>query len=146
VHAEPAATHPPEFDNVADHPAYQIHGDGKTDALRAKLLCKYCGVDADEIAIGVDQRTAGIAEIDGSVGLDEVGKGHEPQAAAADGADDSLRYGLTQSERVADGQHNIACPQLIGTTHRHHGKIRQVDPQHGKIRVRIRADDGGLSD
>ena len=38
----------------------------------AAALAEDAGVDADQLAAAVDQRAAGVAGIDGGVGLDEV--------------------------------------------------------------------------
>ena len=43
---------------------------GEADALRAAAADG--GVDADDLAVDVEQRAAGVAEVDGGVGLDEV--------------------------------------------------------------------------
>ena len=49
-----------------------IGGHGKADALVAGGLRVDRGVDADDLAIHVDQRAAGVAGIDRRIGLDEV--------------------------------------------------------------------------
>src|SRR5699024_810055 len=59
------------LDQVVDDRLRLVDRDGKADAFivgRRDLL----GVDADNLAIGVDQRAAGVAGVDGSVGLDAV--------------------------------------------------------------------------
>ena len=41
------------------------------------------GVDAHQIAVRIDERAAGVAEIDGGIGLNEILEGREPELAAA---------------------------------------------------------------
>ena len=55
----------------SDHDAHHVRRDRKADALRAARARIDRGVDADEPAVEIDQRAAGIAGIDRGVGLDE---------------------------------------------------------------------------
>ena len=72
------------------------------------------GVDADDLARQVDQRTAGIALVDGGVGLNEIFVLVDTAAEhSVFGADDAHGHGLAQAERVADGQDIVAHAQLL---------------------------------
>jgi hypothetical protein len=53
------------------HEPGHVGGDGKADADRAAGLRIDGGIDADELAVEIDQGAARIAGIDGSIGLDE---------------------------------------------------------------------------
>ena len=59
-------------------------------------------VDADHLAVEVDERTAGVAGVDGGVCLDEVVVGSGPDDPAL-GRDDARRDRVGQAEGVADG-------------------------------------------
>ena len=61
----------------------------------------------------IDECTAGIAEIDGGVGLNEILESREPQLTAAGGTHDALRDGLTQTIGIAYREHDITHPQRI---------------------------------
>src|SRR5258708_7820638 len=56
---------------LGDHAAHHVHGNREADALRAAGAREDRGVDADQAAVDVDQRAAGVARIDRRVGLDE---------------------------------------------------------------------------
>ena len=140
MHAEPAATYAPVFDDLAHDAAHEIHGDGKADAFGPLLLGKHCGVDADQLTIHVDQRAAGIPKVDGRIGLNEICKGRKAQAAAADCTNDALRDGLAQTQRIADRKHDVAGAKLVGSAERHHREIRQIDAKDGEVSVRVRTD------
>ena len=68
-------------------------------------------------ALEVDERAAGVARVDGGVGLDEV-----VVAALADdavlGAHDARRHRVLESEGVADGHHPLAGPHALGVAQR----------------------------
>ena len=70
------------------------------------------GVDADQLAVEVDQRAAGVARVDRGIGLDEVLVAQPAQAAAADRRDDARGHRLADAERVADRDHEVAHAQL----------------------------------
>ena len=94
----------------------------------------------------VDERAAGIAEIDGGIGLDEILEIRDAEPAAAGGADDALRDRLAEAERIADRQHDIARAQLVRAAHRHDRRILDRHAQDRQIGIRIRADDLGRGD
>jgi hypothetical protein len=137
--ADPAADHPPVAQDGLDDAAHQVDRDGEADALDARVPGDHGRVDADQLAGRVDQRAAGVAEVDGGVGLDEVLEGGHAQPAAAGGADDPGGDRLAETERVADGQDGVADAQPVGAAERHHRQVRQLDGEHGEVRVRIDA-------
>ena len=113
----------------------------------AQVLGQHRGIDADQLAIGVDQRASGIADVDGRVGLDEVFESRHAQLAAAGGAHDALRDGLRQAHGVADGEHDVADAQPVRMPQRHHRYVRfQIELQHREVGVRIAADDLRVGD
>src|ERR671913_183773 len=62
--ADPAAHDLPVADDRVDDAAHQRHRNRESDALDACLTSGYRAVEADQLAVGVDQRAAGIAEVD----------------------------------------------------------------------------------
>ena len=58
--------------------------------------------------VHIDQRTAGIAGIDGGVGLDKELIVGDADLGAGKRRDDAARYRLPHPERVADGKHQVA--------------------------------------
>ena len=140
--AAPAAHHAAMREDVAHHAARQVDRDGKADALNAggvHVLGDHRGVDADQFARGIDQGAAGIAFVDGRVGLDEILEGGHAQLLAIDGTDDAVGDRLLQAERVADGQHLIADLQPVRAPQAHDREPRQPDRQQRQVGVRITA-------
>ena len=73
-------------------------------------------VDADDLAVDVEQRPAGVAEVDRRVGLDvvlEAPRGRVGrQAGAVLGGDDADRHGLVEVEGIADRHDPLAHAEL----------------------------------
>ena len=99
-------------EELVDHGADHVRGHGEADADIAAARRDDGGVDADQLALGVDQRAAGVAGVDGRVGLDEVLVAAARDPAAAERADDARGDGLAEAERVADGEHEVADLEL----------------------------------
>ncbi len=76
------------------------------------------GVDADDFAVEVEQRAAGIAAIDGGVGLDVIVVGAGIDIAVAR-RDDAGGHRAAEAERIADGDHPFAEPQLVAVAELH---------------------------
>ncbi len=73
------------------------------------------GGDADDFAARVEQRAAGVAGIDGGVGLDGVfDRGAGRAADGADGADDAAGHGAGEAEGIADGVDLLADDEVAG--------------------------------
>ena len=107
--AEVGAGHFTVLQDLVHDVAGQVHGDCKSNALAAfRTVGDDGGVDADQLAAIVDQRAAGVAGIDGRVGLDEVFIGFDAQVGTAGGADDSHGHGLADAKGVADCERVVA--------------------------------------
>ena len=53
------------FENRLHHVARHVDGNGESDPLIAAAFAgQYCGIDADQLAAGIDQRSAGISGVD----------------------------------------------------------------------------------
>src|SRR5205085_4103098 len=89
---------------VGDGPGL-VDGNGEADVLGP--VGGDGGVDADDLTGRVDQRPAGVAGVDGGVGLDHAG---EVVDRAVEGGDDAARHGgvTPQPEGVADGDDVVA--------------------------------------
>ena len=79
-----------------------------------KTLCEYRRIDADHFPVHVDQRTAGIAGIDGCVGLNERLELLASDNIASFGGNNAGGDGLLQTEGAADGQHPVADLHTVG--------------------------------
>ena len=106
------------------------------------------GVDADDFAARVQQRTAGVAGIDRRVGLQHVGEAlfgdRERARRRADHAD---AHGVREAERIADRHHPVARLHLRRVAELHFDQValRLVDQLDQRaVGQRIAADDLGL--
>ncbi len=96
-------------DELREHVAQRIGRDGEADALTGRVDR---GVDADDLTARIEQRSAAVARIDRSVGLDEVVVRTGAERTAL-GADDSHRDRMAEAERIADGDDVFADLQRI---------------------------------
>ncbi len=63
------------------------------------------------------------------------------------GAHDALRDGLRETDRIADGEHDVTDAQPVRVAERHHGEVAlEVELQDGEIGFRIPSDDLRLGD
>ena len=104
-------------------------------------------VDSDDLSIRVDQRTARVARVDGSIGLDAV------DGAAAGGGDWTVdRRHIShcqgacqlQSARVADGDNLLTDLHLVRVSKFCRSQSGSIDLQNRKVGLFIRADHGGI--
>ena len=145
--SQPAADHVAMLQDLLHDAAHEIDGNRKTDPFgSAGGAVQHGGVDADQVALRVDERAAGIAEIDGGIGLNEILESRESELTAARGAHDALRHGLADAVGIADREHDVADAQCIGAAHGHDGQLGDVQMQNGDVRVGILPDDGRVGD
>ena len=137
--AQVAANHPAVLDQVGHHLAGDRRRGGEADALPVAVRGQNGGVDADQVATGVDQRAAGVAAVDGRVGLDEILEGGDAQMGAAGGADDAHGHGLAHAQRVADGQHHVADAHRLRAVQFDLRQVFQGDLQQRQIGFRVGA-------
>ena len=118
----------------------------ETDALEAAVAAENRGVDANELAVDVDERAAGVAGIDRGVGLDEVfialDVGEDSDAAAL-GADDAARDSFADAERIADREHAVTDLYLGRVGERDGGEVVGVDLDDGDIGLLVTTDELG---
>jgi hypothetical protein len=124
-------------DQLAEHEACRVGSDCKADALSAH---DHRGVDADDLAVGRNERSAGIAGIERGVGLDQIvdeAAGARAQRTAERGHD-TRRHRRFETERIADGDHQLAALQLLGIAERRRRqRHRFVDAQQREVGVGI---------
>ena len=81
----------------------------EADAVAAAGGARDGGVDADRPTLPVDQRAAGVAGVDGGIGLDQVVQlAHRRRDRPAERAHDAGGDRLAQAERAADGDGHLA--------------------------------------
>ncbi len=102
------------FDDLGNDLLDGIHRYGKTDARIGAGAGIYHGVHADQFAVGVEQGPAGIAGVDGGIGLDHIADGNAAVAfdISAQGTDDAGGDCMVKTERIADGNHLLPYPQI----------------------------------
>src|SRR5439155_8715031 len=106
--AQPSARHLAIADDLLEHGARDRDRDREADALRAAVLRIDRTVDADQIAPRVDQRTAGIAQIDRRIGLNEILEAIDAQMVSTQRTDDAVCNRVAETERVAQRKHRVA--------------------------------------
>ena len=119
------------------------HGEPKAvvaSAGRGDLL-----VDADDLALTVDQRTAGVALVDGGVRLDAVGDRLAVRRFEAPPRrrDDARRDGEVVAERVADGHDGLADGHVVGVAERQRVEVdlARIDLDDRDVAADVDADE-----
>ena len=140
--ADVAATDAALLDEPAGDEFGGFAADGEADALGGG---DDGGVDADDLGAGVEEGAAGVAGVEGGVGLEDVvdeaaGAGGE---GAAEGADDAGGDGVFEAEGIADGDGDLADVDFAGIAEGEVGEIREIDAEDGEVGVGVVADDFG---
>ena len=98
-------------------------------------------IDADERAREIDERSAGIALIDGRIRLNEVFVVVEPESVPAECGDDPVRDGLSNVKGVADRKHGLPDLQVLALSDLNYGKrFGGFDFEKCQVRFRVRAE------
>jgi hypothetical protein len=125
--------------------AHQVHGDREADALGTTGTAVQHGrVDADQVAVRVDEGATGVAEIDGCIRLDEILECSKSELTATRGAHDALGHGLAEAIGIADGEYDVARAQRIGATQGHDGEVADRQIEHRDIGIGVLAGDAGI--
>src|SRR6266852_4548474 len=110
LHAKESAMNAAVGDEVVGDAFCGVNGDGKADAGSRSAGRIDGGVDADHFTVRIDERPAGVAAIDGGIGLngfvDEGGLAG--LHGAAQSADDAGSERGLEPERIADGENFLA--------------------------------------
>ena len=142
--AEPAADDFALFADAAHDLAGQVDGNGEPDAHVSAGPAGDGGVDADDLAAHVDERSAGVAGVDGGVGLEEGFVIGDADARAAGGADDAARDGLFEAEGRTDGEDPVSDFERVGVAEFGGGEEVGLDSDDGDFGGRVGADDLGF--
>ena len=148
AHLRPAG-HTAMLHQVIQDGQRRIDGNGEPDALVA-LLHQLAGGDPHHLPVGIDERAAAVAGVDGRIGLNT---NHGIAQLGGDGAlhRRNISYRLGGSQRqpagVADGHHHFAYLQLIAVAEgrRDQSLLRQGNhPQQRQIALVIGAHQLGV--
>src|SRR5258708_5385001 len=131
------ARHAAALHDLVEHHLGGRYRNGEADAHRAARAREDRGIDADEIARGVDQRAAGIARVDGGIGLDEVLEGVDAQARAPERRDDAAGDRLPDAKWIADGEHHVADAQGYRRAQADSPQTLRPYPPHSWVRLWI---------
>src|SRR6267143_2404686 len=125
LHAKESAMNATVGDEVVGDVLRGVDGDGEADPGSRSAGRIDGGVDADHFTVRIDERAAGVAAIDGCVGLDSfVDKGGLAGLhGAAQGADDAGSERGLETERIADGKNFLAHLQCGGVAEREGDKF-----------------------
>ena len=131
--------------SLVHDPVGQIDRNGKAVAGVEPGLAGDGGVHADHFAPHAHQRAAGVARVDGGVGLNEVlnaavALAREGKAAAL-GADDAggHREGQVVSQRITHRENPLPDPGGAAVAQRGGHQVPGVDLEHREVGVRIGA-------
>ena len=127
-----------------------VDGDGEGDAGVGADRAFDSGGDAKQRAVGVDEDAAGVARVEGGVGLDHaelrasagVGAGQR----AAETGDDAGAKRVLEAVGCADGGDEVADLDggEVGAVEQDDGDVGGVDSNHGEVVGRVAADEGGF--
>ena len=142
--ADIAVAHLSVFNETVNRWLHDLRGNGKSHAGKTSGLGDQKRVDADDFAVGIDQRPAGVAWVDRGVRLDELARRTAVSGewiGTVQRTDDAARHGETESQRIAECEYGLAGMQLGRISQRHARQVGAVDLDDGKIRERIGADE-----
>src|SRR3546814_10592516 len=107
-----------------------IGGHGEADALAAAAAREDGRVDPGELSVHAQQRTAGVARVDGCVGLDEEVEVRDPDIRAGERRYDAAGDGLADAERVANGKPEVAHLELVAVAQRNNRQLFLRSEEH----------------
>ena len=115
--------------------------DGEADADIAAVRREDRRVHADDLALEIEGRTAGIAPVDRRRNLEEVVIGAGPDLAPARGHD-AGRNGVAEAEGVADRDDPVADPDPVGIAECDmRQRLVRIHLEERQVRFRVGADD-----
>src|SRR5579885_286415 len=142
--AERRAPHASQGDQVIENGLGGVDRDGKANAGVLADIGEDHGIDADHFTVPVHERAAGVAGVDGRVGLDRfvdgcaVGLFHR-----ANGTDDAASHGSCQAEGIADGIDLLPDLKVLRVAQHGGSQVGSIDLDDCQIMRRIAADHGG---
>ena len=148
--AQVSAGHIAIVDEVGDHTDHIVNGDGEADALDGGAGVGGSGIlgggDADDLALRIKQGAAGVARVDGGIGLDHADDGIVRGDLPVDTAYVTHGLGGGQgAQGIADGNHHVADVQLRAAADGGGAQAGSVHLQHRQVIGGVEADDlGGI--
>ena len=118
--------------DVLVDPPRHIGGNGKSDPLGATAPAEDEVIDADDLAMNINEGAAGVAGIDGRAGLEKF-IGSLAGGAAPLGADDPLGHRFLKSERIAHGKDHLTHLDQLRVTESNWLEPLGCDLQDGNI-------------
>ena len=135
--AEIAVVHRAGLDDLLGRGPGDLRGNGEAGAGKRAAVGDDEGVDADQLAVRIHQRAAGVAGIDGRVGLNKVAglaRIVGVRIGPVERADDAARdRELEVAEGTAEGQHGLAGMQLGRVAPGNAGQVVRVDLDDGEV-------------
>ena len=132
-------------DQVIDHIGGGGDGDREAETLHARRggRAHLHRVDANDLTVHIDERTAGVAVVERGVRLDQRHRHAVDIDVAVDGGDDAVgqRAAQIDAERVADGIDRVADRERVGIAELRGGKPVSVHLDDGKVLLLIEADE-----
>ena len=103
------------LDKIGHDPVDRVDRNREADTGRSTARTVDQGVDTDQPARAVEQRSTRIAGVDGSVSLNDVFDRRliARRDGPADGADDTRREGLIETEGIADREDGLADEEVL---------------------------------
>lgn len=135
--AEPRAHHPPAPHQFRAHRLGNLRRDGKTETAIQTVDQR---VHTDDLTVQINQRTAAVARIDRSVGLQVVLVNSAAQIAASLAADHADGERVVQLERRTDHADKFADPRAFAVAPRDRLEPGRFGFEHGQIRFVIHPD------
>src|SRR5215472_8003594 len=116
LNAEDGPVHAAGADEVIGDIFCGVDRDSEANACRGSAGCVDCRINADHVAMRIDQRTAGIPAVDGRIGLDRFfnGRGLGGAYGSANGADHAGCERRLKAKWVADGQNFLSYLNAVG--------------------------------
>ncbi len=136
-------------DQLGHYSVHGVGGDGEADPRRGPRGADDLSVYPDDPPLQVQQRPAGVAGVDGRVGLDRLAD--EAAVGALDdpaqGTDDPHRQCTFQPKGVTEGDDELPHPQLIRVPQGDGDRqVLRLDANHRQIVGRIRSYDRRSAD
>ena len=139
------------LDDLVDDILCGVDRDGEAHALNGRAAEGVAGQlrrgDADDLTVLVDERAAGVAVVDGSVGLDQAHDAVIDGKVAVDRGDAAAGDGVRKLNAAggADRVSIFARFQLVGVAELCGGQLgRGADLDNGEVGLLVRADDGRI--
>ena len=119
--------------------AHDVAGGGEADSLAAARLRIDEGVDPDDAALAVDERSAAVSRVDRCIGLD-VDHPVVRADLSRDRAHDPEGHGVLEPQRAPEGKDELAGAERFRIAQGQEGKTLLVELEHGEVGLEIGPD------